>query len=1021
MLTEYLARACSAQVAAGIDLHLDACVDCRRVVAEFGRLFSGATESQPGVETGAESPWQPGSAVGRYTVIEPLGQGGMGVVLLAHDPELNRRVALKLVRPGSSGEHRGDGQARLLREAQAMARLSHPNVATVFDAGTVGDRIFIALELVEGQTLREWLRARPRTTREIVETFLEAGRGLLAAHRASIVHRDFKPDNVLIGADGRPRVTDFGLARSTTPAEEGAAPVSSTFAASAPELTRTVGLTGTPAYMAPELRAGLGASERSDQFAFCVSLYEALFGVRPYSSAALEGSAEWQPDKPTQPRRVRARLMKALLRGLSRRPEARFPSMERLLLELTRGVARRWPWVAAAGAGLSLAVVSAALARLPAPGLSCDGARALLAGAWDDDRQAAISAAFAASGHALAPAIWERTRANLERYALGWQRMHHEACVATRVRGDQSDQVLLLRMACLDRRRSDLAALADVLASADTTVVENALRASYGLPDLEGCSNLELLQKPFKPPESAAIAKAAERARARLSAARALNAAGRADQAAVRAEEALADLSAAGGYRPVEAEALDLLGYARMKAGNFELAEKAFRDAARAAERGGHDEVKASALIGLARMKTVQNHFEQADEWVRDAAATVERLGSRGLPLADLSYAQGMLESQASRPGWGESGYRRALTIRERIYGQDHPDVAAAAAGLADSLRLASKRDEARPLLQRAVASYQRSLGPDHLSTAGVLYLLAVLESETGNSVEAERLLAQAIEICERVAPHHPLLPEIQTLLARLEVKAGEYSSALARAQNALALNEVAFGKDSRPASLALQTIGHCLLGLNRAEEALRTLERVATLRRASLGAEHPEIGTVELSLAEAQMAVGRLAAAEQTLALARGRLSKAWPAESLPLTAAEEVGAELYLRQGRLSLAKASFERVLRLTQTLRGVEDPNLVSALIGLGKTKLQLSDAAGAAEALTRALALAEGKRLPLELLSSGRFALAKAQWALGGQKASARELAVQAQEGFRACKSSRLLTEAEAWSQTVSRR
>src|SRR3954453_18295126 len=173
------------------------------------------TETLP---LGPQPPRQPGeplprgSAVGRYVVLERIGSGGMGVVYAAYDPELDRKVALKLLRPDRAGAV-GEAALRLQREAQAIARLSDPHVVAVYDAGTLGEQVFVAMEFVEGRTLREWLKAEPRSWSEILKAFLAAGRGLAAAHDAGLVHRDFKPDNVLLGGDGRVKVADFGLAR----------------------------------------------------------------------------------------------------------------------------------------------------------------------------------------------------------------------------------------------------------------------------------------------------------------------------------------------------------------------------------------------------------------------------------------------------------------------------------------------------------------------------------------------------------------------------------------------------------------------------------------------------------------------------------------------------------------------------------------------------------------------------------------------------------------------------------------
>jgi eukaryotic-like serine/threonine-protein kinase len=356
-----------------------------RMVARFvrGELEAGASEhvkkildkaetvtlSQEPAEAdleAADPPLPRGAKVGRYLLLDVLGRGGMGVVYAAYDPELDRKIAIKLVRAFSPTPV---AQARLLREAQAMARLSSPNVIAVHDVGTYGDRVFLAMELVEGGTLREWMRAQP-PAREILKTFELAGRGLAAAHSAGLVHRDFKPDNVLVGKDGRVRVTDFGLARPVAAADTQATPEP------VPErqlldkpLTATGTLAGTPVYMAPEQLEGHPADARTDQFSFCVALYEALHGKRPFPGSsgkdlieAIRSGKIEQPDADSVP----AWLRTILLKGLAADPAQRFASMQDLLEALSRDPAAaprrasasaRWQW---AGTGL-LVLLTAAL------------------------------------------------------------------------------------------------------------------------------------------------------------------------------------------------------------------------------------------------------------------------------------------------------------------------------------------------------------------------------------------------------------------------------------------------------------------------------------------------------------------------------------------------------------------------------------------------------------------------------------------------------------------------------------
>ncbi|HLL84986.1 MAG TPA: serine/threonine-protein kinase [Longimicrobium sp.] len=304
-----------------------------------------------------------GATLGRYVVLEYVGAGGMGVVYAAYDFGLDRKVSLKLVRGERHGKER---QERLVREAQAMARLSHPNVIAVHDVGTYEDQVFIAMEFVAGGTLKHWLRSAPRGRAEVVERFLQAGRGLAAAHRAGLVHRDFKPENVLMGEDGRCRVTDFGLAVPATASTQG--PGTPTPAA------------GTAAYMSPEQRQGRAVDPRSDQYAFCVALHEGLCGERPSSPAPTPALAAAGAPRA---------LWRVLERGLSAEPDARFPSLDALLAELERGPRRERARVALAG-GLGLAGsvaalgVWAVLSRPPAPSapLACESAPVLSAPLW---------------------------------------------------------------------------------------------------------------------------------------------------------------------------------------------------------------------------------------------------------------------------------------------------------------------------------------------------------------------------------------------------------------------------------------------------------------------------------------------------------------------------------------------------------------------------------------------------------------------------------------------------------------
>lgn len=294
--------------------------------------MSALVDELANTATSAGAPPRPSSArlaqLGRYRLEGELGAGAMGIVYAAHEPELDRRVALKVLKAVSD-----DARVRLLREARAMAKLSHPNVVTVFEVGTIDGRDYVAMELVDGMSLADWLKAGEHSFAERLDAMLAAGRGLAAAHAAGIVHRDFKPHNVLRAHDGRVLVTDFGLARSYEDVEGGVAGAAGSSSNPLGSMTRTGTLVGTPAYMAPEQWNGGTITPATDQFAFCVSLWEAIAGTRPFTGATLDelrSAIERGPavlDTSALPRSMR----RILCRGLARHPGQRWPSMTDLL------------------------------------------------------------------------------------------------------------------------------------------------------------------------------------------------------------------------------------------------------------------------------------------------------------------------------------------------------------------------------------------------------------------------------------------------------------------------------------------------------------------------------------------------------------------------------------------------------------------------------------------------------------------------------------------------------------------
>jgi predicted Ser/Thr protein kinase len=606
----------------------------------------------PTHEIGEDEPrFTSGERIGRYVLLSSIGKGGFSVVYLAYDPELDRKVALKLMRMTMLGEK---GKLRLQREAQALAKLSHPNVVPVYDAGTVADQAFVAMEFVEGKTLRKWLR-EDHTWPERLAVMLDAGRGLVAAHAVGLVHRDFKPDNVLIGEDGRVRVADFGLARlvslmdgSTPPSQpslddppsEAGVPLVPSSSPGLAEVTRADQLIGTPAYMAPEQMRREPTDERADQFAFCVALYEALYGVRPFEvSAEALASAASTADLSTlattrvprgQPRgtKVPTWMHRVLMRGMRDDPAARWPTMDALLTAITRDPMRKWRRAAlgvAVFAAFGGAVFAVERSQDRARAM-CDGGATRVASVWGPTARADVASAFAKTGVTYADTATHTITQALDSYARDWAAMNDEACAATRLRGEQSTDVLDLRTACLSDRLKELNALVDVMRHADVETVQQASRASQSLGPLADCADIAALRAPTPRPRDPAAAAKVEDLRARLAIVQANYAVGRATDAAKLGDALLVDAKSVD-FGPLVAQVDFWRGRAFADLGDSENSIPAFRDAFTTALASRSDRVLRESAARLAQEYVYASDTKSFDAWAQIADAANARTG----------------------------------------------------------------------------------------------------------------------------------------------------------------------------------------------------------------------------------------------------------------------------------------------------------------------------------------------------------------------------------------------------------
>jgi eukaryotic-like serine/threonine-protein kinase len=821
-----------------VESHIAGCSACAALVAtaageETNRVASSLFEAAFGRAPTAKL--DRGATVGRYVILNLVGRGGMGEVYAAYDPQLDRRVALKLLHQtaGRSSSVR-IARERLLREAKAIARLSHANVVVVHDAGAIedpvqGERVFLAMEFIEGETLASWLAAAPRSWRQIREVFVAAGEGLAAAHAAGLVHRDFKPQNVMVGRDGGVRVMDFGLASDASADESGAAALLDLADPKVKPDVQTIALTGTgillgtPLYMAPEQFLAKTTDARTDQFSFCVTLYEALYGERPFPSDSfatlVEAVSAGRIRDPAPRTRVPSFLRKLLLRGLAVSPASRHESMRTLLDALGDDPLRRRRTVVI-GAMLGVLAVAGAFGveRAATRGQRvCRGAGEKLAGVWEleevGQRRSAVHRAFLGTGRAFADETWGRVSGLLDDYVRRWSLMYTDACEATHVRGDQSAEVMDLRMSCLDGPRNAVRALVEVLSHADPAVLLQAVNAAGALPPLERCADVPALRAVVPPPADAAARARVAKVEIDLTEAQALTDTGQ-WPAALRATGTLLGEAREVGYAPLLAEALAAHAWLEHESGEPATAAKEFEGAFTAGLAGRRDDIAAVAgatLIGIygyvldrpqdaqlwerlteAFLTRLGPGHDRAQAWFyQDRAITRERQGDDDAALADLGSALSFKRKVVPRnngdialtllsiasvrndrngPGDHEAALvaaDQAVDLFRNAYGPQSPQLAHPLGNRGESLELLGRYPEAERDLRETVERSTAWVGADHPWTAYPLTALGKTLIAEGKLHEATAILERALRIREHSEPNQDSVAETRFALAR--------------------------------------------------------------------------------------------------------------------------------------------------------------------------------------------------------------------------------------------------------------
>jgi serine/threonine-protein kinase len=863
----------------------------------------------------------PGTRLGPYAVTEEIGRGGMGIVYAAHDARLRRTVALKVL----TSDHGSDAA---IAEARATARVRHPNVVQVFDAGEAHGRTFIAMERLLGDNLASWRASAPRSVTEVLAVFAAAGHGLAAAHAAGLVHRDFKPSNVIVTATGRVVVLDFGLA------------VAAETDATADARAGSHAAVGTLAYMAPEQRRGARCDARADQFAFAVALSESLSGALPAASLASRPATF-----PPATGRVPAAVSTALARARAQDPSARFVDMDALLATLTappRGRGWRWGLLAL---GLGSLAVWAGDDR-------CADAGAAIDSSYDRADARSLAARFADAPDARA------RLGRLDAFADTWADERTAVCRQSRADPGRAAG----RLRCLEQARRTLEAVVGVLQAGDTDA--QTLEALETLPDLARCRD---------PDRSDDIpTEGDEEIDAALAEAEALRVAGRVD-AALERTAALADTASPAD--PARAGRIHLAhGLALRDAGRHADAEVALT-AARDRAAAAHDDATVAEayanlawVVGypLARHEEGRELLRHVDAWSdrlgRPASLEVHRLRTAGwieLDAGDPTAAVERFEAalaagDATREatvaaedramtlnGLGAAaltagdtdraieGLRRAADTLARLRGDDHVSVAKSRNNLAAALRAQGRYAESIEVFDHNLAVFARAMGPDRLIVGQTLVNRAVARLDLGQFELARIDADAALTAFERsVGTDHPMVAKAHTLRGDARLQLGDPEGALADFAFALEHERTSLGEDHPSLGTVLTDMGSAYYELSRPAESIDHHRRALAILEKAWGDDHPDIAFVLVNLGLAQRLAGDDAGARTTYERA---LAIAGPQN---LATARTRLAELLIDAGEIDEARRLLTRALADHATAEG--DPViLASTWFGLAR--------------------------------------------------------------------------------------
>lgn len=920
-----------------------------------------AGDSLAGPETvgdqGAPGPYADASTpnrIGRYVLLGVLGSGGMGVVYAAYDPKLDRRVALKILHPGTRRSQ--ESRDRLLREAQAMARLSHPNVVTVHDVGEHESGVFVAMEAIEGRTLTQWLADKERTVREILEVFVEAAQGLAAAHDKGLVHRDFKPDNVMVGDDGRVRVMDFGLARASAYTSEDFEPCETTSDFTTSSLSNPVtvegALVGTPMYMSPEQWRGGEVDARTDQFSFCVALYQALYGELPFEgnnlgslALAVTGGAP-RAQSPTLS--IPSAVIEGWQRGLSTEPSARYPSMAPLLALLRRDPMRsRRRLLLVGGVVVLLGTAGGARFYQHSKQVSqCEREASVLVQIWNAENRGSVEQAFQQSGISYSGDSFERVVPLLDAYAGGWANLRQSVCTDGWDAEQRTPEQNELATECLETRRQEFETLVSELERGTPAIVRDGIIAAANLPPVSECVDEISLQEWADAPTDPGQAEAVKTVEETIALARRRHLVADYKGAVEHATEALREADTIG-HSGLQARAQSALADGEYNLGHYTQAELGYRNAFTLALASGRTSVAADAARGIARLLGVdRSRPEDGLRWIDIAQALDTR---RGRSFGDVHRLRGMLLTNAGDPLQAEQEMDRAVELDEAEYGAGHPKTVLSLQTRCNVYSALGRYDDAIACNERALEIQAERLGPSHPTIAVAKHNIGGLHARLGQFSLALEALQAGLDIRERaLGPDHVDVAKSLLTLGAVTAMMGEVEKAEPHLVRAVQILEKSAGPSDPLLARGLVNLANAQLDRTDLVAARRSAERALAIQESALGPKHPQLANTLSVLASLEQEEGDLAAAEvfrrRELEIAESQSGADPVAASLTRLNL----ASLLSKQDHHEDARALLEPALETLTAQLGPDHPHVASCQVVLARTLAATLDPKGALE-------------------------------------------------------------------------